>query len=133
MSYVALGAVSSNQQPLLKKGSKGPAVASAQAFLNSWRASVGKPTLSVNSVFDASMEAAVKDFQKSFKIGVDGKIGPETWYTLLNRKKPSSKSRQTDLNIPFDFSPPASSRPAWIFPAIGAGAALLLFAVTKKK
>ena len=127
MAYVTLGTVSANKKPLLKKGSSGGDVHAAQALLNSWRASVGKNVLPSNGKYDAVMVAAVKDFQRTFKIGVDGKIGPETWYTLINRKAPARSSRQTDSNIPLDFSPSESSPPAWVLPAMGAVALLLLF------
>lgn len=56
-----------------KRGSKGNGVRWVQWWLQLWGYSVG-----VDGVFGAKTEDAVKQFQKSLGIEVDGKVGPQT-------------------------------------------------------
>jgi peptidoglycan hydrolase-like protein with peptidoglycan-binding domain len=65
-------------------GSKGDAVSAVQHNL---RYSYGDTTLAVDGIFGAKTEAAVKAFQKKFKIAVDGIVGPVTWNALIVNEK----------------------------------------------
>jgi hypothetical protein len=65
-------------QPLLKRGSKGDLVVWAQEHLVGAGAS-----LPVTGIFGKQTVAAVKAFQESHGLGVDGTIGTSTWRALL--------------------------------------------------
>ncbi|MFB2938807.1 peptidoglycan-binding protein [Aerosakkonemataceae cyanobacterium BLCC-F154] len=65
--------------PTLRKGSKGDDVKLLQAILNSYGYS-----LKVDGVFGQLTEDAVKRFQKSRGLKVDGIVGPKTWNALLS-------------------------------------------------
>lgn len=62
----------------LKNGSKGADVTTLQLALNK----TGGYGLTADGIFGAKTEAAVKDFQKKNKLGVDGIAGPQTWTAL---------------------------------------------------
>jgi hypothetical protein len=65
-------------QPLLKRGSKGDLVVWAQEHL------VGAgETVAVTGVFGKQTIAAVRAFQESHGLPVDGAIGTDTWQALL--------------------------------------------------
>jgi hypothetical protein len=66
---------------LLYRGCSGSAVREVQEFLN--RHARSSPTLAENGVFDVHTEAAVRHFQTTKNIRVDGFVGPETWGYLL--------------------------------------------------
>ncbi len=66
--------------PLLKRGSSGDMVVWAQAHL---RAAV-EPLLPVTGIFGRQTSTAVRDFQASAGLPVDGKIGTDTWRSLLD-------------------------------------------------
>ena len=66
-------------QPLLKSGSRGDLVVWAQEHLRGAGESVP-----VTGVFGRITRAAVRDFQKSAGLPVDGAIGTTTWQALLN-------------------------------------------------
>jgi hypothetical protein len=76
----------STQRPTLRQGSRGPAVQEAQSRLNVWLASRpsyhGRP-LVVDGVLGLRTHAAVRAFQQSAGLKVDGVIGPPTWARLL--------------------------------------------------
>lgn len=59
--------------PLLKKGSRGEDVKHAQKLLK----------IRVDGSYGKNTEAAVRSFQTKRKLGVDGRIGPQTWKALL--------------------------------------------------
>lgn len=65
-------------------GSKGDAVAAVQHNL---RYSYGFKTLAVDGIFGPKTEAAVKAFQKKFKITANGIVGSKTWKTLIVNEK----------------------------------------------
>ena len=56
----------------IKKGSRGDAVATLQRKLN----------LIADGIFGAITDEAVRDFQKSHGLAVDGIVGPKTWSAL---------------------------------------------------
>jgi peptidoglycan hydrolase-like protein with peptidoglycan-binding domain len=68
----------------VKSGSKGDAVSAVQHNL---RYAYGDKTLAVDGIFGPKTEAAVKAFQKKFKISVDGIVGPVTWNALIVNEK----------------------------------------------
>jgi peptidoglycan hydrolase-like protein with peptidoglycan-binding domain len=66
--------------PLLRRGSSGDLVVWAQAHL---RAAV-EPQLPVTGIFGMRTRAAVRSFQASHGLPVDGAIGTDTWGSLLD-------------------------------------------------
>lgn len=67
-------------EPTATQGDKGPFVSDLQQRLNVWGA---KPALVVDSDFGPTTLAAVKAFQTTRKLTVDGVVGPATWTVLL--------------------------------------------------
>ena len=69
----------------LRRGTSGPSVVTAQVMLN--RISQSYPAIpkipTVDGIFGARTEAAVRSFQEIFDLDVDGVIGPATWYALV--------------------------------------------------
>lgn len=68
----------SRSLPTLRLGSKGNDVKYLQDLLN-----YHGYTVNVDGIFGAKTEAAVKQFQKSRKLKVDGIVGQKTWNELL--------------------------------------------------
>ncbi len=66
--------------PVLRQGSRGPAVSRVQALLNV----AGAAGLAVDGTFGARTERAVRAFQESRHLLVDGTVGPQTWTSLLS-------------------------------------------------
>lgn len=64
---------------VLKAGSKGKDVAATQKLLNNAGA---KPKLKEDGIFGVLTEKQTRLFQKNAKVGVDGKIGPNTLAAL---------------------------------------------------
>lgn len=64
--------------PTVKLGSKGDYVKYLQEILNYYGYK-----LKVDGDFGKKTEQAVKQFQKSRKLTVDGIVGPKTWSALL--------------------------------------------------
>lgn len=58
----------------LKRGSRGGEVKEVQILLNA----IAGAGLTLDGVFGAGTENAVKNFQRFFKLGVDGVVGPQT-------------------------------------------------------
>jgi hypothetical protein len=65
--------------PLLKRGSRGDLVVWAQEHL----AAAGSPNLAVTGVFGKQTAAAVRAFELTRGLPVDGAIGTTTWNALL--------------------------------------------------
>lgn len=63
----------------LRKGSTGLTVFRLQQFLSKWGYGV-----STNGNFDDQTDTAVRQFQKSHGLQVDGQVGRNTWGVLLN-------------------------------------------------
>ena len=66
--------------PLLKEGSTGIYVGIAQAALNAMGYNCG----AVDNDFGSKTDKAVRKFQTAKGLGVDGKIGKDTWAALLS-------------------------------------------------
>ena len=69
----------------LRRGTTGPSVVTLQVMLN--RISQNYPAIpkipSVDGIFGAQTEAAVRRFQEIFDLTVDGVVGRSTWYALV--------------------------------------------------
>lgn len=69
----------------LRRGTTGPSVVTIQVMLN--RISQSYPAIpkvsSVDGIFGAQTEAAVRKFQEVFNLAVDGIVGKATWYSLV--------------------------------------------------
>ena len=79
------GITSSYPGMLLRRGTTGPSVVTAQVMLN--RISQNYPAIPkinpVDGIFGAKTEAAVRKFQQVFNLQQDGIIGRATWYALV--------------------------------------------------
>ena len=79
------GITSSYPGTALRRGTSGPSVVTVQVELN--RISQSYPAIpkisSVDGIFGAQTEAAVRKFQEIFNLSVDGIVGRATWYALV--------------------------------------------------
>lgn len=79
------GITSSYPGTPIKRGSTGPNVVVIQVELN--RISQNYPAIPkvspVDGIFGSNTEASVREFQRIFGLGVDGIVGPSTWYELV--------------------------------------------------
>ena len=79
------GITSSYPGRLLRRGTTGPGVVTIQTELN--RISQSYPAIpkipTVDGIFGARTEAAVRKFQQVFGLDVDGIVGKSTWYALV--------------------------------------------------
>ena len=70
---------------VLRRGTSGPSVVAVQVALN--RISQSYPAIpkisSVDGIFGAQTEAAVRKFQEIFNLTVDGIVGRATWYAIV--------------------------------------------------
>lgn len=67
-------------QPTIRLGATGDAVKRLQRALRR----TPRPDLVVDGIFGPNLEKAVKDFQQSAGLAVDGVVGPKTWAALPN-------------------------------------------------
>jgi peptidoglycan hydrolase-like protein with peptidoglycan-binding domain len=65
-------------KPVLSKGSKGADVQTAEDQINGWRAENGRKPIKADGKYDQETENAVRDFQKTNKMDIDGSIGANT-------------------------------------------------------
>lgn len=79
------GITSSYPGTPLRRGTSGPSVVTIQVMLN--RISQAYPAIpkipSVDGIFGARTEAAVRKFQEVFNLDVDGIVGKATWYAMV--------------------------------------------------
>lgn len=68
--------------PILRKGSTGDDVKYIQNTLNY----IYGPDLKVDGIFGSKTEAAVKQFQEDYGLVVDGIVGIQTWYYLVEAR-----------------------------------------------
>ncbi|MGW0773734.1 peptidoglycan-binding protein [Streptomyces sp. NPDC002835] len=85
--------------PILKSGSKGSDVRSAQQLLAAHGYSIG-----ADGIFGPNTRSAVIKFQRSRSLAADGVVGPNTWSKLIKTVKSGSsgnavKAAQTQLNV----------------------------------
>jgi lysozyme len=99
------------RRPVLRQGSGGagqaPVVQRLQRRLNA----LGGFGLTVNGDFGAEMDAAVRAFQKSRRLQVDGLVGAKTWLRVgmatpepRKKQQPSPQPRQAQMPRGFDVS-----------------------------
>jgi hypothetical protein len=74
----AAGIDPSGNVPTLRRGSKGELVKRVQEYLKDESGA----DLKIDGIFGSETEKAVKDFQKSHGLTVDGVIGPKTWAAM---------------------------------------------------
>jgi len=84
--------------PTIRRGATGSTVRALQHLLNYRGAS-----LTVDGSFGANTETAVRSFQSSRGLGVDGVVGPQTWSALIatlskGANNAAVKAVQTMLN-----------------------------------
>ncbi|RUP86635.1 C40 family peptidase [Dermabacter sp. HSID17554] len=76
-ALVSKNPTSVNTTPKLRPGSRGDAVKNLQSLLNKAGANI-----KVDGVFGRGTKTAVRNFQSSAGVGVDGVVGPRTWGKL---------------------------------------------------
>jgi hypothetical protein len=77
--------LSIGQQPVLKRGSTGPAVRRVQRTLNAATPETG---LRVGGVFNGPTDRALRAWQKDTKIAAEGVVNPRTWSALTAGSRP---------------------------------------------
>jgi peptidoglycan hydrolase-like protein with peptidoglycan-binding domain len=85
-----------NNQPTLRRGSRGAAVGQLQTRLKS----LGFDPKGIDQIFGSNTDTAVRAFQRSRRITVDGIVGPETWKHLYAGR-----------NNPTETTPPITPKP----------------------
>lgn len=80
----------------LKNGSRGNEVKTLQEALNK----AGNYGLATDGIFGAKTDAAVKDFQRKNKLGVDGIVGPQTWTALGFKTTVSTVNEDSTFTTP---------------------------------
>lgn len=83
-------------EPTLKKGAKGEAVKDLQEALDALGFSVGE----IDGVFGDATERAVRDFQASVGIDVDGVAGPVTWLNIDEADQSEPVLRKGSKGLP---------------------------------
>ncbi|WP_191560162.1 L,D-transpeptidase family protein [Metabacillus idriensis] len=78
-----------NNGSILKKGSRGPAVEDLQRKLTS----LGFTTKGIDGAFGNNTDQAVRQFQKSRRLTVDGVVGPATRKALDGTKPPTTPDK----------------------------------------
>lgn len=80
----------------VKKGNNGNSVREVQCWLNR-QAGAG---LTVDGKFGSATDTAVRNWQRSHGLSVDGVVGPNTWRSLFNagNSAPSNSSRDQKVN-----------------------------------
>ncbi|XWK90309.1 MAG: peptidoglycan-binding domain-containing protein [Phormidium sp.] len=79
-STPSLSQYSPNQAPILSVGSQGQAVRDVQALLSQQGLYKNAP----DGIYGTQTQAAVRQFQQSQNLPVDGIVGPQTWGAMLN-------------------------------------------------
>ncbi len=115
--------------PTLRKGSRNSAVADLQRRL----AAAGYSDVAVDGIFGSRTDAAVRIFQRSRRLGVDGIVGPQTWSALRGTPTPPASpnarrrraSTSPSRSSAMGRTGPRSSRlrASWALPMRSAGPA----------
>ena len=86
-------------EPILRRGSRGSAVAQLQEQLSA----AGFDPGAADGIFGARTDAAVRAFQQARGLMVDGIVGPRTWAALASGTQPSPQGgRGVSLHIGID-------------------------------
>lgn len=83
--------------PVLKKGSNGPSVQSLQMLLIAKGFSCGD--YGADGDFGLGTDKAVRDFQSTYNLGVDGVVGACTWEALLTHAVESKKATYSVIGV----------------------------------
>ncbi|MEL7450158.1 MAG: peptidoglycan-binding protein [Pseudomonadota bacterium] len=97
----------SSARPVLRRGSRGPAVSQLQVLLNAHHPGVA--VVAVDESFGRRTENAVKVFQRSRSLRVDGEVGTDTWRELesldnvetLYQYTPGPQEPLADIAVPY--------------------------------
>ncbi len=89
-ALVSKNPTSVNNTPKLRPGSRGAAVKNLQSLLNKAGANI-----KVDGVFGRGTNTAVRNFQSSAGVGVDGVVGPRTWNKLNSGAGSAAASKNT--------------------------------------
>jgi Putative peptidoglycan binding domain/Penicillin-insensitive murein endopeptidase len=99
--------------PTVRRGSRGDSVRTLQTRLNIWFMRGGPrhglEPLVVDGIFGPRTESAVRTFQQTERISVDGVVGRQTWARLLGQRPVP-----VPLIPPQPPTPPSSSVPAFV-------------------
>jgi peptidoglycan hydrolase-like protein with peptidoglycan-binding domain len=77
--------LATGMQPVLKRGSTGPAVRRVQRTLN---AATPDTELEVGGIFDNATDRALRTWQKATKIAAEGVVNPKSWAALTTATRP---------------------------------------------
>jgi len=69
----------------MSRGSSGDHVRFIQSYLNAIRQQYGYtwPVLNVDGIFGANTALAVAGYQSAYNLAVDGKVGRNTWASMI--------------------------------------------------
>ena len=84
-----------NTRPELRYGATGDYVKELQTRLKD----AGVYNASVDGIWGDKTDAAVKAYQKSVGLGVDGIVGEKTWGELLKSAKPSTPNSYSNIDL----------------------------------
>lgn len=82
---------------VVQQGSNGNGVRTLQDWLHNIH---GYADVPINGVFDAATDAAVRDYQQSNGLSVDGIVGPQTWGALICYNDPPPTPTPTPTPLP---------------------------------
>jgi hypothetical protein len=106
----------SRQRPVLRRGSRGPAVQELQTRLNVWRKrwsrfGLGLQPLVVDGIFGPLTQGAVRAYQRAQGLVADGVVGPHTWGRLLQLPPSPAPSPPSTVPPPIkrESQPPDST------------------------
>ncbi|MBE9226759.1 peptidoglycan-binding protein [Phormidium sp. LEGE 05292] len=90
-------AIDPNKQPNLRRGAAGPSVKALQQLLND----AGVYNGSIDGKFNLETAIAVRQFQRTNRLMVDGIVGPNTWAALVKGGTTQQALDPTFNNSPF--------------------------------
>jgi peptidoglycan hydrolase-like protein with peptidoglycan-binding domain len=109
-------------QPLLRRGSRGPAVSDCQAKLNV-AVPPAAPSLKVDAIFGPLTRGAVVDFQTGNDLKPDGIVGPLTRAALDAQQQVPPQAIPPDQLVPPQLVPPQQVPPQQVPPVVSVPAA----------
>ncbi len=101
-SWIVVLPVDAATKPVLRRGSRGPAVRELQTRLNIWLNQTGSPIprLPVNGNFGPQTERTVKAFQRAKGLPVTGVVARLTWAALPAASASAPPQRDCDPSYP---------------------------------